>query len=219
MAAGLRIAGAGLLCLLALPGLAADPGTAAIEVVERERAERMDWLRTVESSHSLLGISPARAARSKLPLQFPAPRVVPTDLGNGGLRHLLSPATGRNLVRLFRAAERDDIGLHLVSGYRSVIYQASLIERRVANGVSLDRVLKGTALPGYSEHHTGCAVDLASDDYPQVGQRFRETAAYDWLRENADRHGFRESYPPGNGAGLISEPWHWYYEDCERGGW
>jgi LAS superfamily LD-carboxypeptidase LdcB len=38
---------------------------------------------------------------------------------------------------------------------------------------------------------------------------FAETAAYDWLKENADTHGFRESYAENNDVGLMHEPWHW----------
>ncbi len=40
---------------------------------------------------------------------------------------------------------------------------------------------------------------------------FEDTAAFRWLRSNADRFGFRMSYPRGNAGGYQYEPWHWCY--------
>lgn len=204
---------AGLLVLLV--GLATGKASSA----PGERQAYVRWLQGVAASHQLLGIPPRYAADTDLPIQFPAHRLVSINPNNYGQPHRLTPATARRLSALFDAAERDGIDLILASGFRSVIYQSNLIQRRLDGGRSLERTLLGTALPGYSEHHTGCAVDIVSSQYPRIGVSFRETKAYFWLQRNAADHGFRESYPNGNGVGLIAEPWHWFFEDCVTPDW
>ena len=63
--------------------------------------------------------------------------------------------------------------------------------------------------PGYSEHHTGQALDFASipDELP-----FPETGAFRWLCDSARRFRFTLSYPPDNPFGLVYEPWHWRHQ-------
>lgn len=201
-------------CLFVLLGWAGAANTAPAEPLDRQAYFR--WLQTVAESHQLLGIAPRYAAETDLPLQFPAHRLVSVSPNDYSQSHRLTPASARQVTALFAAAEEDGIDLILASGFRSVVYQTALVQRRLDSGRSLERTLLGTALPGYSEHHTGCAVDIVSRAYPRIGVRFRETDAYDWLSRNAAEYGFRESYPDGNGAGLIAEPWHWFYEDCLR---
>lgn len=198
--------------LLVLLGGLGIANAALSEPLDRQTYFR--WLQGVAESHQLLGIPPRYAAETDLPLQFPAHRLVSVKPNDYGQSHRLTPAAARQVTALFAAAEEDGIDLILASGFRSVLYQTHLIRRRLDSGRSLERTLVGTALPGYSEHHTGCAVDVVSRAYPRIGVRFRETDAYEWLRRNAAEYGFRESYPDGNGVGLIAEPWHWFYEDC-----
>ena len=61
-----------------------------------------------------------------------------------------------------QAAAHDGIALLLVSAFRSVDYQRDLIARKLAKGEQLDSILRVMAAPGYSEHHTGRAVDLTA---------------------------------------------------------
>ena len=39
---------------------------------------------------------------------------------------------------------------------------------------------------------------------------------YAWLRENAARYRFYESWPPGNEFGMRAEPWHWQHRPLPR---
>jgi D-alanyl-D-alanine carboxypeptidase len=97
------------------------------------------------------------------------------------------------------------------SGFRSYEYQKRLIERHRSAGRSLDDILSGTAVPGFSEHHSGCAVDICTTDKFGVDEQFDQTAAFAWLNENAVRFKFTLSYPRNNPYGIIYEPWHWFY--------
>ncbi len=69
------------------------------------------------------------------------------------------------------------------------------------------------APPGYSEHATGLSLDFGDRNRPDchVEPCFAETRVGRWLAANAGRFGFRLSFPPGNAAGVASEPWHFLY--------
>ena len=41
---------------------------------------------------------------------------------------------------------------------------------------------------------------------------FEHTAAFAWLRDNANRFHFELSFPQGNRQGVSYEPWHWRFE-------
>ena len=107
-----------------------------------------------------------------------------------------------------RAAEE---GMHLliVSGYRSVEYQARLIRKKINAGQSVSEILGVNAAPGHSEHHTGRAVDIATPGSRPLTEEFEESDAFRWLQEHGGTFGFSMSYPRNNPAGFIYEPWHW----------
>lgn len=121
----------------------------------------------------------------------------------------LHPETARAWQRLHAAALRDGIALEVVSGWRSASYQARLIARKLADGQSLREILRVSALPGYSEHHLGRALDLHAGDGPVLDESFERTDTHAWLQAQAHRHGFRQSYPRDNPYGIAYEPWHW----------
>lgn len=110
---------------------------------------------------------------------------------------------------LHAAALRDGVALEAISGYRSHDYQLGIFERKFARGLSLDEILAVNAAPGYSEHHSGRALDIGAPDEPPAEESFERTPAFAWLRDNAGGHGFAMSYPRGNPHGIVYEPWHW----------
>lgn len=77
--------------------------------------------------------------------------------------------------------------------------------------VDFDRNVKRVAPAGYSEHHTGYAVDIRDGPGPRRMPRtpFRKRPVYVWLVEHAADFGFENSFPRGNVQGIIFEPWHW----------
>lgn len=113
---------------------------------------------------------------------------------------------------LHDAALRDGVVLEAISGYRSHDYQLGIFERKLARGLSVEEILQVNAAPGYSEHHSGLAVDIGAPDQPPAEESFEDTPAFAWLREQAGSFGFVMSYPRDNPHGIVYEPWHWRYE-------
>jgi D-alanyl-D-alanine carboxypeptidase len=111
---------------------------------------------------------------------------------------------------------QEGVTLQVVSAYRGYLYQANLILNKLNKGVALEDILKVLALPGFSEHHTGRALDLSSTETKDVlVEDFEKTKAFAWLIENAHKFQFYLSYPRDNKAGFIYEPWHWCYKLSE----
>jgi LAS superfamily LD-carboxypeptidase LdcB len=108
-----------------------------------------------------------------------------------------------------RAADDGGIRLEAVSGFRSIGYQAGILRRKLARGMSIEQVLTINTAPGYSEHHSGRALDIGTPGCAPAEEVFETTPAFAWLRQHAAQFGFRMSYPRGNPHGVIYEPWHW----------
>ncbi|GAA4815886.1 hypothetical protein GCM10011365_01460 [Marinicella pacifica] len=130
----------------------------------------------------------------------------------------LHPTAYQAWQKLQQAAQADGIQLIPVSAYRSLNYQAELIQKKLDQGQTIADILNVNTPPGHSEHHTGCALDLTTDgDQPVLEAGFADTKAYAWLKENAETYGFYESYPENNPHGIIAEPWHWCYAHKKTG--
>lgn len=122
----------------------------------------------------------------------------------------LHPLAARRWRQIRTAALEDEVVLEAVSGYRSHAYQLGIFERKLAGGQRLDDILGINAAPGFSEHHSGCAIDIGTPGEPSAETSFENTAAFAWLAGHAGRFGFRMSYPRDNPNGIVYEPWHWY---------
>ncbi len=134
---------------------------------------------------------------------------VPKDVY--GRKVEMAPPAAAALARMFAAAARDGVTLQTVSGYRSIAYQQHLIREKLQHGMSIERALAINAVPGYSEHQTGCAIDLTTPGVPAADASFAKSKAYAWLQRHAASFGFHLSYPQGNAQGYEYEPWHWRY--------
>lgn len=112
------------------------------------------------------------------------------------------------------AAASEGIYLVPLSGFRSQADQAHIFfDVKADRGESPSDRAEVSAPPGYSEHHTGYALDIGDGDNPEtdVEFSFAETAAYRWLQANAARYGFELSFPENNPQGVAFEPWHWRF--------
>jgi D-alanyl-D-alanine carboxypeptidase len=110
------------------------------------------------------------------------------------------------------AALSDGVVIKIASAFRSVDRQAEIIRAKLAEGLSLDAVLCVSAPPGYSEHHSGRAIDVATDEgTAPLELEFEKSRAFRWLSKNAGRFGFTLSYPARNPHGYDYEPWHWCF--------
>ena len=129
-----------------------------------------------------------------------------------GYAHIwLTAACAQAAQAMILAAERDQITLYPISGYRTLAYQAMLIQRKLDRGDTLQSIMRVNALPGFSEHHTGDALDLGTNTDTDLEPAFEKTRAFRWLSQNAGTHGFSLSYPHNNPDGFIYEPWHWCF--------
>jgi len=138
--------------------------------------------------------------------------------------------------RLREAAAAEGVQMQLVSGYRPVGRQRTLFlsQLQAAGEQALGRpyrpdeiaagqadaailsILSHSSIPGYSKHHSGCALDLTDPSSGLDFTEFARTAAYAWLSRhnylNAKRFGFVPSYPPGAPAqGPDPEPWEFLW--------
>ena len=128
-----------------------------------------------------------------------------------GREYLLTKEAAAAWTQLRTAAANDGVSLILLSAFRSIARQAELIRARCAEGRPLDEVLQILAPPGFSEHHTGRAIDLGTPGCPPADPAFDQTPAFAWLCDNAARFNFVLSYPRGNPQGFVYEPWHWCF--------
>lgn len=172
--------------------------------------------------------------RALKPWQRPAGLMaVPDDLG----------LEGRRLARLPLAyfADMSDavkrrLGRRLLisSGYRSYAEQRELfgryIQEGVQRGLSRKRARREanvfSAAPGHSEHQLGTTIDIVDRRTRMLLQGPRQDPKLQrWLRNNAHRYGFVNSYPNERRdprgdplksrtykkTGYIPEPWHWRF--------
>ncbi len=114
--------------------------------------------------------------------------------------------------RMRAAAACEGVGLEAISGYRSHAYQLGIFRRKLARGLALEAILEVNAAPGYSEHHSGHALDIGAPGEPPAEESFETTPAFAWLRARAADFGFSMSYPRDNPHGIVYEPWHWCWQ-------
>lgn len=178
-----------------------------------------------------LGVTPTTHSSAVNPLpidplpkygHFPYPVSVPTDMlliasyaqGEEQRYETLHPDAAAALLKMVAAARADGVWLVPASGFRTMAQQRSLFTAQVASKGTPESAALVSAPPGYSEHHTGYAVDLADGSVVQdydISASFAETSAYQWLVVNAAAFGFELSFPENNKQGISFEPWHWRY--------
>jgi D-alanyl-D-alanine carboxypeptidase len=130
---------------------------------------------------------------------------------------LVSALMAPSLQRLFTAAAKVGHPMMLSSGYRSYSYQVSVYGSEV-KAYGKAQADAESARPGYSEHQTGLASDVApANGQCDLRQCFGDTSTGKWLAANAYKYGFVIRYPKGGQAitGYEYEPWHVRYVGIE----
>ena len=144
------------------------------------------------------------------------------DLVAANVPHIFSPTmrteAGAALQRMFAASKAEGgETVQVQNSYRSFVLQTTIHNRFVAS-VGEAAADAQSARPGYSEHQTGFAVDVAA--YPSkcdLAACFGETPQGLWLAANGYRFGFILRYPADKTpvTGYIYEPWHFRYVGVE----
>ena len=137
----------------------------------------------------------------------------PVGSFNGRTEQLHAAAAARYL-EMQAKAKQSGIQLATISGFRSLEAQ-NVLFFQVGQSQSLtpqERALV-SAPPGYSEHHTGYAIDIGDANHPETHLQtsFDTTPAFRWLLANAAQFGFELSFPIDNEQGVSYEPWHWRF--------
>ncbi len=146
----------------------------------------------------------------------------------------LQPAAANAWEAMQAAASRDGETLIMGSGFRSIEAQRDVFLNRfrdasrddigrtftsqeIANGdadETIRQVLLSVAVPGYSQQHSGYALDITEPDTALID--FENTEGFAWLSannyRNAKQFGFIPSYPEGaEDIGPLPEPWQFVY--------
>ena len=131
------------------------------------------------------------------------------------------------------AATKAGFPLVIISAFRSVESQKEVFDTNVnglvsGNGMTEEEAIAKTketiTEPGYSEHHTGLAVDIVDQDWYNTYQTQVLDASYGdqpgakWIAENAPKYGFIIRYPKDRQdiTGITYEPWHIRYVGKEN---
>lgn len=117
------------------------------------------------------------------------------------------------LEDLFEIADKEDIYLFGISGYRSYNRQKTLFDNK-ANQVGVEKANLIVAYPGQSEHQTGLTIDVSSQSAQfKLVESFEDTPEGQWLKDNAHRAGFIIRYGKDTKdiTGYSYEPWHIRY--------
>lgn len=126
----------------------------------------------------------------------------------------LREAAANAFLDMQAAAQADGVSLVPLSGFRSQADQTSLFfDVKAERGQNTQERATVSAPPGYSEHHTGYAVDIGDGQAPETNLRptFEETETFRWLENNAATFQFELSFPRDNLHGISYEPWHWRF--------
>ncbi|HVU35368.1 MAG TPA: D-alanyl-D-alanine carboxypeptidase family protein [Opitutaceae bacterium] len=166
-------------------------------------------MKSLRHVHAELGIPPDYPQTRNLARQRQPARLVGIGRNPDGRPVRLTPAAATAWRRMAAAAAGAGLQLLPISGFRSVRYQIAIIRRRLQRGEPIDQTLRLIAAPGFSEHHSGRALDIGSPGHVELQENFARTATYRWLAANAGQFGFRLSYPRNNRSGFAFEPWHW----------
>lgn len=123
-------------------------------------------------------------------------------------------ATYDAYLKLKDALESEDIYVEIDSAFRSIEEQQKIIDE-FTEKYGYAYAHSYATEPGYSEHHTGLAVDLylivdgvtvyENEDlmrYPEI---------WKVIHEKLPEYGFILRYPQGNSIGVPYEPWHIRY--------
>lgn len=124
-----------------------------------------------------------------------------------------------NTLKAFRTLQeallKERIILGASEACRSVSDQEAIVQELI-NEKGLDWALRHAAKPGYSEHHTGMAIDVWLDfipeDQPRAGE-FPDGYLYGKLHKHLPECGFILRYLSGKEAitGYDAENWHIRY--------
>ncbi len=153
---------------------------------------------------------------NKLPDDWEATVQLSTDIDIDGDEIQVEKEALEKYYELREALLEEGVDIELDSCYRSVAAQEDLKER-FTKEYGEEYVKKYVAVPGYSEHHTGLAIDICIIKDGEViddnDAMIAETEIFAKIHEKMPEYGFILRYIEGkeNITGYAFEPWHMRY--------
>ncbi|WP_210009107.1 M15 family metallopeptidase [Aquirhabdus parva] len=174
--------------------------------------ESLRYRQRIASILHELGIPSEIVLERGLVLQPEAKDLVLIAADEDGREYHLEPHAAGAWFKMHETAKAQGIDFFVVSAFRSVDRQVEIIQRKKLSGLPLEQILAVSAIPGYSEHHTGRAIDIGTENCALLEEAFEQTESFQWLVQYAKQFGFIMSFPRNNIYGYQYEPWHWYYQ-------
>lgn len=121
--------------------------------------------------------------------------------------------------KMYAAALKDGIQLHIISGTRSFNDQHYKWDSKWHDSefagiknkkTKASKLLRWWSMPGTSRHHWGTDMDLVNMK-PAYYQTKAGKKVYDWMTKNAAKFGFFQPFNAGRTTGYQEEKWHWSY--------
>jgi len=184
------------------------------------QAEQTQQKTAAANSPSEVAASPATNSKPATPDNLlghlPYPEAPASDLVNvtsdGGIK--LRKTAAAKYQEMANAAAASGIYFAPISGFRSLEDQDHVFfDVKAERRQNPTKRAEVSAPPGYSEHHTGYAIDIGDGSAPDtnLSPSFDSTQAFKWLEANAPAFSFEMSFPKNNRQGVSYEPWHWRF--------
>lgn len=158
-------------------------------------------------------------AFNRLPYDFVPHELIPIDAAG----RTATPETVIAFRTMQDSALSDGFNLVVTSAFRGIVSQEEIFERngglpfvyyncQTYGRISIALLPLSVMPPGFSEHHTGRALDLMGADGALLDINAPSVMGR-WVAENAHRYGFIVRYTEANShiTGVICEPWHITY--------
>ena len=112
--------------------------------------------------------------------------------------------------RMAEDALQENMTIIAISTYRDYQYQNSLYNNYVKTD-GKEKADTYSARAGHSEHQTGLAVDISTNDTDY--NNFEKTREFNWMQKNAHKYGFILRFPENKTkeTGYQYEAWHYRY--------
>lgn len=176
------------------------------------QAEPSAATRSSAESQTAPSETPTDNLLGHLPYDTAPPEELQSIVVDGSIK--LRQGAAEQFAAMEAAAQADGVSLIPISGFRTLEEQNSLFfDVKAQRGQEARQRAEVSAPPGYSEHHTGYAVDIGDRNTASadLSRDFEKTEAFKWLEANAPYYSFELSFPKDNPQGVSYEPWHWRF--------
>lgn len=175
--------------------------------------------RQLAELHRELGIPATYAVERKLTpcIEVAIGELVDVGISDEGRPIRLIRPAAESWALMRRAAMKDDVELIAISGFRSIARQTEIFRAKLSAGQTIEEILRNVAAPGFSEHHTGRALDIGSPEHSELDETFADSSAFEWLGRRSAEFNFSLTYPRQNPHGFDYEPWHWCWSESNFG--